>query len=577
MQGSEEAEDLPREGPHDQAPAELLQAALERLDVALDEQARTRRLLDAVVDITSYRPLDDALGRIVSVARDLVGARYAAMGVLAEGSQRGLRRFIYEGMPADQAARIGGLPAGRGLLGLLIDDPRPVRLREISTHPASAGFPENHPRMSSFLGVPIHVRDQVFGNLYLTDKDGGEGFTELDESLTVALAAAAGVAIENARLYEQTERARAWASAAGEITSFLIADATTEQALQLVADQALSVSGADMAWVATGSKPHRLHLAVVSGPPVDVEAMRDLCWERSLVGMVVRTGVATSAEDLATDPRAVDPSGLAGWPTLGPTIVVPLRTSSGVEGALALAWKPEHLGRFQEVDPGLPAKFAEQAALAIRLAKTRDYKQRLSLLEDRDRIGRDLHDLVIQRLFGVGLGLQSIAAETAGGDAMERLVRAIDDIDGTIMDIRRTIFALGSLDSETDLQTEIEDLVDRAGGTMKLRPRLRIEGPLRSTVSAEVVPDLLAVLSEALTNVSRHAHASSVEVRIVVRAGVIELSVSDDGQGMERDRLESGLRNMRSRAARHGGEMVVESEAGSGSTVIWRVPLPTGG
>lgn len=557
----------------------LLREVLARVDGVLDEQTRLRHLLDAVVGVAAELSLDGVLDRILTAARTLVGARYAALAVLTRGPQRQIRTFVHQGMDDDTVTRIGKLPTGHGLLGLLIEDPRPLRLEEIAAHPASSGFPEHHPPMSSFLGVPIRIRDRVFGNLYLTEKLGGAGFSEHDESVVVALAAAAGVAIENAELYEDAARREAWLTATAEITSMLANDTDSASALQVVADRARSVSGADVAWVVVGSSPSDLALEVASGAPVDRDAMRGVAMERSLASVVVQTGRALSVEDVASDPRAVDPSTRLGWPRLGPVMVLPMRSGQGVEGVLALAWTPERAAAFQRVDTALPASFAEHATLALQVARSREDRQRLTLYEDRDRIARDLHDTVIQQLFAVGLGLQSTSHRASEPEVVERIERAISDLDDTIKDVRRTIFALGVLDESADVQAEVERVVERAGATMKLRPRLRIEGPLRTSVDEELAPDLLAVLSEALTNVSRHAHASSVDVHVMADAERLVVSVADDGVGMDRDLVQSGLANMRSRARRHGGDLVVESEAGIGTTLVWSVPLvdPTAG
>jgi signal transduction histidine kinase len=566
------------EAPQDRVLAEvgfdrLLREVLARVREVVDEKARLQHLLDAVVAITSELSLDAVLTRIVRSASSLVGARYAALGVLADGPERQLRTFVHHGMDSEVVEEIGDLPTGHGLLGLLIEEPRPIRLADIAAHPASYGFPEHHPGMTSFLGVPVRTRERVFGYLYLTDKEGGQDFTEVDESVAVALAAAASVAIENATLYEEAERRQAWLSATAEVISLLAEDTPTERALQAVADRARTVAGADVSWVVSGSDPRDLHLEVVSGAPIDRDAMNALPMEESLASLVVRTGVPVSVDDVATDARAVDPSSVDGWPRLGPVMVLPLRSGSGVEGVLSLAWTPGRFDAFRRLDAALPTSFAEQAALALQVARSREDRKRVSLLEDRDRIGRDLHDLVIQRLFGVGLGLQSTVQMVPAGEPAQRLREAIVDIDDTIKDIRRTIFALGKLETSTDLQSEIERLVDRVAATMKMRPRLRLEGPVRTTVPDAVAPDLLAVVSEALTNVSRHAHASSVEVRVVVAHGTLEVSVADDGCGMPQDVRESGLRNLRERAAGHGGELVVESDPGAGTTVTWRVPI----
>jgi len=536
-------------------------------------EPQLRLLLDAVVSIAADLSLDNVLSRIVGVASTLVGARYAALGVLDTGEARSLRTFVHRGMSPDQVAQVGPLPTGHGLLGLLIDEPRPVRLHDIAAHPASYGFPEHHPQMSSFLGVPVRIRDKVFGNLYLTEKAGGGDFTDEDEQVVVALAAAAGVAIENARLYEEAERRQRWLTAAAAITGLLADAAGDEDALQAVADHARHAADADVSWIVAGADTRSLVLQVVSGAEADVQAMRALPMEKSLASEVVRTGQPVTVLDLGSEPGAVDPSTVLGWPRLGPTIVVPLGSRTGVEGVLALAWTAQNADRFRDLDASLPTGFAEQAALAIQIARARDDQQRLSLLEDRERIGHDLHDLVIQRLFAVGLSLQGAARRTTDPDLADRLEQAVDDLDGTIKDIRRTIFALGSVDASTDLQTEIARIVDRAAGTLKFRPTLQIEGPLRTLVSDLVAPDLLAVLGESLSNASRHAQASSVHVLVSASGDGVVLRVADDGKGFEDEVAESGLGNMRDRALKHGGEFSILSATGSGTTVTWSVPV----
>jgi signal transduction histidine kinase len=550
---------------------ELLREVLGRVHGVLDERERWELLLEAVGSMAADLSLDALLQRIVEIARDLAGSRYAALGVLGDGPGRRLRLFITHGMTPTQVQEIGDLPVGHGLLGLIIDQPEPLRLHDIAQHPASYGFPPNHPPMRSFLGVPVRIRDKVFGNLYLTEKIGDGDFSDQDERILTALATAAGVAIENARLHEEGARRERWLAATAEITGLLSQAASGTDALQIVADRARELAEADIAWVVAGGDVDQLSLRVVSGAPMDVDATSRLDLDDSVAASVVRTGIPVSVEDLASHPHAVDVAGQMGWPQIGPAIVVPMRSARGVEGVLALGWVPERVPEFHAIDPNLPARFAEQAALAIQVARAHDDQQRLAVFEDRDRIGRDLHDLVIQRLFAIGLGLQSAARLSDRPEVTDRLGTAVDDLDATIKDIRRSIFALGSLDEAADIQAEVPRMVERAASALKFRPTLSFEGPVRTLVSATVAPDVLAVLGEALSNASRHARASSGSVTLAA-GDEITLTVTDNGVGMPGHVVESGLSNMRQRAEKLGGRCDVAGEPGGGTTVVWSVP-----
>ncbi|ABL80515.1 MULTISPECIES: GAF domain-containing protein [unclassified Nocardioides] len=550
---------------------ELLREVLLRVHGVLDDRARWRLLLDAVVTMAADLSLDDLLTRIVEIASDLAGARYAALGVLGAGEDRRLQTFVTHGVTGAQHHDIGDLPTGHGLLGLIIDQPEPLRLHDIAEHPASYGFPPHHPPMRSFLGVPVRIRDKVFGNLYLTEKVGDGDFTEQDEEIVVALAAAAGVAIENARLHEESARRERWLAATAEITARLAGPGGHEDALQIVADHARELAVADVAWIVAGPGVEALRVRVVSGEKADPVVMDNVDLETSLTSSVVRTATPVAVEDIGADPQAVNVPKALGWPRIGPAIIVPLRGTTAAQGVLALGWKPENLMAFHAVDPTLPASFAEQAALALEVTQAREDRQRLVLFEDRDRIGRDLHDLVIQRLFAVGLSLQSSARAAGSPELTAKLDAAVDDLDTTIRDIRRTIFALGSAENASDIQAEVTRMVDRAAGTLKFRPALRFEGPVRTRVGTEVAPDVLAVLTEALSNAARHARATSVSVELAVLDG-IRLTVTDNGRGMPEDVPQSGLSNMRQRAERRGGRCTITSRPGEGTTVEWWVP-----
>lgn len=506
--------------------------------------ARQRLLLDAVVTMAADLSLDSVLDRILTAARELTGARYAALGVLAEEQPAGpqmLGTFVHQGIDDERARAIGPLPRGHGLLGVITTRREPVRLHDIAAHPESYGFPAHHPPMASFLGVPVRLRDRVFGNLYLTERTGGD-FTADDEEVVVALAAAAGVAIENARLYDEAARREAWLAAAAEVVGLVSGTRLDDEVLRAVARGALRASGAGRAWVATGAGAHSRVLRVVE--PEAGEQYGELVDDR--------------------------PAGV-----LGTVLVVPLAAGADgapVEGVLGLAWEDEQRALTSPLDEALPARYASQVALAMQAARGHEDRERLAVLEDRDRIARDLHDLVIQRLFGVGLGLQG-AARTPGAEPVAaRLQQAVADLDATIADLRRSIFALGAEPASTDVQSEVSRMVDRAAATWKLRARLRVEGPVRTLVPDVVVPDLLAVLGEALANASRHARATGVEVLLAAGPAEVRLEVADDGRGLPADPVESGLANARARAARHGGVLELHSRAGQGTRLVWRVP-----
>lgn len=534
--------------------------------------SRDRRLglvLDAVVSMGAGLSLDAVLSRIVEIAREVAGARYVALGVLDLNAAHGLRMFVHTGMTAAQVSDIGSLPTGHGLLGLLIDRPEPLRLRDIKEHPRSFGFPAGHPPMSSFLGVPIRIGGRVFGNLYLTEKLGEGDFTAEDEAVVVALAAAAGVAVENARLHEEAARRENWLAATAEITGLLSGSTPVDEALEVVAERAREVACADVAWIVVGSPPH-LVLEAVAGPAVSRDQLAAVLLEGTFSQRVVSTGEAIALDDLTPGSTPMT-SDVEGWPEVAPAMIVPLRTRDVVVGALGLAWAPSRVDRFHEVDTRLPASFAEHAAVALRIVRAREVEQRLALLEDRDRIGRDLHDLVIQRLFAVGLGLETLSRSAADPAMAGRLASAVDDLDATIRDIRRSIFALGSTQGAADLQSEVTTLVDRAAAILKFRPTLTLHGPLRTLVSDELAPHLLAVLGEALSNASRHADARSIDVSITV-TDALSLVVVDDGRGLPPDVRESGLNHIRQRAELLRGTCEVESSA-AGTTIAWTVPL----
>ncbi|GAA2528045.1 sensor histidine kinase [Pilimelia columellifera] len=545
---------------------ELLQETLDRVQEIADSRERLRALLDAVVTVSAGLDLRSTLRRLVASACHLLDARYAALGVI--GPDRRLVEFITHGLTPRQHAAIGDLPSGRGVLGLLIDDPQPVRMPDITKHPRSYGFPPNHPPMSSFLGVPVHVRGKVFGNLYLAEKIGGKEFTDDDEELAVALAAAAGVAIDNARLYEVAHRREKWLTATAEITTVLLGQVKRTDALALVARRAREVAGAELAMVLLNEpQSDNLRIEVVAGATEDAGV--------GLVGCLLPAVGPPLAAASNKQQLFDDLSTAAAWPgpvPAGPAVVSPLTTGDALHGLLVVGYPVGH-DRRDDGDVPLLASFAGQAALALERVRAQDERELLAVLEDRERIARDLHDVVIQRLFATGLQLQSAVPLTGRPEVAQRINAAVDDLDSTIRDIRRAIFELRAPATAT-LRTEIHATIAEAADTLGFAPTLRMDGPVDSAVPDAMRGDVLAVLTEALSNAARHARATRVDVAVVVAHGRVSVSVRDDGRGADRDRARGGLVNLRERALGWAGELSLRPVAPTGAELIWDVPLP---
>jgi signal transduction histidine kinase len=545
---------------------ELLQELLDRVGEVAASRERLRALLDAVVGIGTDLDLHSTLERIVAAGCRLTGARYGALGVI--GPDRTLVEFITEGIGPEQHRLIGELPRGHGVLGLLIEDPRPIRLPDITAHPRAYGFPKHHPMMRSFLGVPVRIRDQVFGNLYLAEKAGGGQFTDDDEELMIALSVAAGAAIENARLYAQARRRQRWLEAAAEITGVLLGEIDRTAALQLVADRAWEVAEAELALVLLYDREaDELRVEVAAG---SVPA--------GLAGAVVGPASGEFAGVLGERRIAVveDLGKVIEWPVpveTGTALLVPLAAGGESLGVLAVAYRAGSVAFAEDPDVALVETFAGQAALALERARAQEEREQLAVLGDRERIARDLHDVVIQRLFAAGMQLQGAGRHALRPEVRQRIDAVVDDLDTTIRDIRGAIFEL-RVPAGGELRAEIRGLVEEARGPLGFPPRLVIDGPIDSAVPEPVRPALLAVLREALSNVARHARASAVTVTVVAHAGRVELRVADDGIGIGSEvRSVSGLRNMRRRAEELGGTCTIERAAPTGTQATWSVPI----
>jgi signal transduction histidine kinase len=533
-----------------------------------------RRLLDTVLTIGSELDLDVALRRIVEAATSLVDARYGALGVLDETGNE-LAQFITVGVDDDVRRAIGHLPKGLGLLGSLIVDARPLRVPALDEHPDRAGFPPNHPPMSSFLGVPIVARGEVFGNLYLTDKMTADSFSDLDEQLASGLAAAAGVVIDNARLYGTVQRREEALSAIHEVMSACVGGNDSGSTLQLVADRARELANADVATIARPTADDDiLVIDVVSGSTTaDALIGAQFSVAGSVSGEVMRTGAPVVVTDASTDHRVRQPQVSSG--KIGPAIWVALTVRGERVGTLSVA-RARDSAAFTEAELELVLLFAVQAGVVLELDVSRERTIRLSRLEDQERIARDLHDSVIQRLFATGLSLQGAIRLAADDSLGRRIVAAIDELDATIRHIRTVIFGfeLPPDEAAVTLRSRTLDLCAEAARALGFEPQVTFDGPLDSVVPAPLTEGVLAVVREALSNITRHAGAHHVAVELLADRGKLTLTVRDDGVGLTAIGSGGrGLKNMRARAVHLGGTFDATALDTGGTRLCWSVPI----
>lgn len=532
--------------------------------------AGLRDVFEAVVALSTELDLSTVLQHIVERAKGLVGARYAALSVLDETGSH-LQDFVFDGVDPRAATLINELPEGKGILGELLRSPKPLRIDDLTSHRRFSGFPTGHPLMKTFLGVPITIASRPFGNLYLTDKTDGSLFSAEDEDLITMLAGAAGVAIHNARLYEHSLRHRRWLEATTTITTHMLRGAQSADVLTEIADVAKEMAGADECGVRlVGPNDHCLKLTAAAGAHSKEVIGEEMPIRGTFLGAVFTTGKTSSSSDLgAIAPEDV----LVTLRGIGPVLAVALITPERTLGTLSLS---RYRGRapFDPSDLELVESFAGQAALALAFGETREIHERLILSDDRERIARDLHDLVIQRVFAAGLTLQAAAALMESGPAHDRVTGVVDELDDTISELRTTIFALQQSDHRpSTLRVEITELVQQASRQLGFTPRLRITGEIDTRVDHEVAEHLLAVLREAMSNVMQHAHARRLHITIEVGTE-LRLSVEDDGVGLP-DNLErrSGLKNLDERATELGGTSTWDRGPLEGARFVWVVPL----
>ncbi|MFF4539791.1 GAF domain-containing sensor histidine kinase [Streptomyces aureus] len=541
-----------------------------------DPALRVPRLLEAVRSVGSGLELHSKLDRICETAAELTDARYAAIGVV-DASGDGLADFVPHGVDEETARRIGRRPDGhQGLLGALIRDPDPVVLADLTDDPRSCGFPAGHPPMRSFLGVPIRVQGEIFGNLYLADKRGGP-FGDEDLAMVKVLATEAGIAIGHARLYEAAKQRERWIDGSVAVTTALLAGGDAEDVLGTVAEQARRLSGSAAGIVLLPTDDGGLEVvAVASDRPSDVLGV--VVPPESELVAELREGNPVFLADASADPRMRTELTRA----YGPVMMLPLESDGRVLGAL-LTPRSRDGRQLTGTERSVAGQFASQAALALIMAETQRDRERLAVYEDRDRIARDLHDLVIQRLFATGMTLESAQRRSDVPEVRRGIGKAVDELDVTIQEIRTAIFALrqGPAETPSVLSTRVLREINMAAVPLGFQPGHRFEGPVDTRVGELTAKNLIAALREALSNAFRHAGASRIEVTVDADAELpdgrpgVRLEVADDGVGIPEGGRRSGLRNLARRAESLGGASWHGPGIGAdggGTTVVWQVP-----
>ena len=512
------------------------------------DQAALRDLLEAVLLVGQGIELDQALQRIVEIAAGTLDARYCAVGV--RGPELSLQAFVHTGISPEVRARMGRLPVGRGVLGELLHHPEVLRIRRLCDHPASVGFPPHHPPMDTFLGAPIIVRGEVFGSIYLTEKQSEPEFTALDEKLVAVLAVAAGIAVDNARSFESAQTRIRWMQ--------LLADRGSEPLRGVDLGETLAGMCCDMATLTGATDVYIVvdgELAAQTGDTVDVEG--------------IDTVVEAAGGALTVRAMHVDRPWLrdgAEWVT-----VQPIQSAPGRFRAIVLTHVERRYWTAEE-ETGLVG-VARVASLAAAYADQQQLARDLEVLEDRHRIARDLHDLVIQRLFAIGMSMQTMKARPDDLDA--RTDQVIADLDATIAQIRTSIFDLQGLpghDGERTLRRRVLDVVAELAAHVPITPSVAFAGPVDTIVPESLAPHIEAVLREGLSNALRHAGAQRIGVRILA-SDELTVEVSDDGRGIPPHVARSGLHNLERRADECDGTFSVVSTPGSGTTLTWIAPL----
>jgi len=544
--------------------------------MAQTEHDRLRAVLDAAIAVSSELSLDAVLQRIVEAAASLTGAEYAALGVI-NPSRQGLERFVVTGIDEATMEAIGDLPRGRGILGVLIRDATPLRLEDLSADPRSVGFPPNHPPMRTFLGVPILLRGVAYGNLYLTEKAGGDAFTEEDQELVQLLAGQAAVAIENARLYESATRWLEQLESLTDVGNALSTEIELPKLLQLVVTRLRELIDARVVFIARPQPDGAALIETVAGEGADQFAGTRLDPVRSKTARVLERRRSERVDSLLDDPEVDQATARKLGARTG--MWVPLIVRDRAIGVLVAQDKEEPDARFTDEDLRIAEAFAERAALAIDLSErvARDALRRVVAGQEleRQRLARELHDETGQALTSILLGLKAIEEAGNGQDVRQSLLELRELVVGTLQDVRRLAVelrpkALDDFGLVAALQRLAETFAEQTG------IRVHVEAALGDArLAGETETAVYRIVQEALTNVIKHAQAETVSVVLTRKGDRVVAVIEDDGLGFDpadtRDeRL--GLLGMRERIALVDGQLSVESRPGEGTTIAVEVP-----
>lgn len=531
-------------------------------------------ILRAVLSLTAHLELDTVLQELVDTAAQITGAQYAAIGVL--DSTGANEAFVYTGMPR-AFTDTHEPPRGYGVLGAIPADGALI-LDDLTQHEAFGGFPPEHPPMHTFLGVPLRIAGEVYGRIYLSEKPGG--FTAEDAEQVQMLAAAAAIAVQNARLFQAVRTREQWVEAGQEVTTAMLQGIDVEDALELIAQRARTIAKADTAVLVLPGLGDDWVIEIVDGD-LHGDLIGAVMPDDGRAVHVIETGTGIIVDSFARARMVRLPQ----FGRYGPSLYAPLTGGDAVLGAIVLLRRKE-AREFTQTDLAIAQSFARQAALALELAEARDAKDRASVLDERARISRDLHDLAIQQLFASGLQLTQARDQipTERHELRDVLEAALNGVDESVRQIRSIVHALRSPDERAGLVDRLEREVSLARTGLGFAPSLVLQrgdgGPglvsdeVDARIDDDLADDVVAVVREGLANAARHAQASSLHVRLRLGQQQLQVQIEDDGVGLGAAPVRSsGLANLAQRARRHHGSFTWDSTDDGGARLVWTVPL----